>query len=177
MAENTVNISVLSYLKKGVSANPVTKSDIDSYFKDFVLKNPKLPIHYQSQIEEILRNSGRGNELHELLTYLAEELNVVAFFLGENKVVLRGLNNLYYHSDFPRILDLFENERNLWKFFDDNFSMYPIFLETNITFDGKDIFDISVVSGEFGTNRLGFVGGLNMDYDLAVGILDFLRKK
>lgn len=175
MAEKKINSFVLSYLKNGSSNIPVTQRDVDDFFRGHVLQNPKLPIHYQNRISNLVRKYRRDGDISVLVDYLSQKFNCGVFLLEKDRVMLRGLRRMAYHPDFNLLIDLLENEKHLREYFDENFSMYPIYLDTNIRVGNKDVYDIAVVAAEFEGSMLGFVAGLDMDFELAVGILDFLR--
>jgi hypothetical protein len=171
------SIAVVEYLKKGSSSVPVTQNDIERYFSDFVLSNPDLPLHYQLRLDELLREYEKNGDISKLQEYLSDVLKCSVFSLDlkTGNLILRGLNVLSEHGDFPLLLHFLENSKSLVKYFSENFSLYPIEVKTVLTIGNRDVFDIGFLSTDYRDMKIGLVGDLAMDYDLAVGILSYLN--
>lgn len=174
---NKTNFAVIEYLRNGNSTHPVTHDDIKSYLSDYVLQKPEVPMHYRLRLDELLRKLKHSGDIRPLLSYLSNTLGCTAFVLDENNITLRGLSKLSYHDNFDLLLDFVENDTFLHKFFEENFSLNPLHLSIGLNINDVDILDVVLVATDFYTLKIGLVGSLSLDFDLAVGILKYLQTK
>ena len=165
-------VSVVEYLNTGVKSNGVTRKSLRDYFNHLVHQSEELPLHYQLRIDDILRA-----KKEQLLDYLAQTLGGTVFYSYKNTIQVRGLESLVFHKENEALIKTFQNELKIKYLVDNNFSLHPILIDTDINLEGVRIEGAIFVSTEFQGKTLGFVGPIDANYDLIVGIFKYLNLK
>jgi len=165
---------------------------LNKYLKTFVLGKSELPLHYQLSIDSYLREFPLSG-VEKLLKYLSTVLGCVVFYIEEGgRLISKGLSNLIDDiiigncGDLKLLLSLLDDDDELKKVIDKNFTLYPILVTNQLEINGKSVESVVFISanlklyredGSFRLAKFGFIGPLSMNLDLAVPILQYLKDR
>lgn len=157
-------VSVVEYFN-GVGENVSAKS-VKKYISGLLNSPIDLPIHYQLKLDELLRE----NDTQNLLVYLSNTLSSSVFLIDKGNYYFKGTKYLINHPEASVLFDFLESLEEVKSFIQESYGLHPLLIKTDV----KGV-EVGIVVKDFGNKMIGFLAPLNLDFELAIGLLNYLE--
>lgn len=149
-----------------------------------LLNKSELSLHDKIELEKLLRNLSTLEGKRDLVKYVSNILECPVFILDEdsNLFVVSGYSSYVKRNDMfgeelHSFLTFLDNPEYIQKILSDNFTLYPICFCFEFELEGKAVNSLCVVSVNFNNMVLGVIGKTDINFDLAVPVLEYILEK